>query len=562
MKLHIKLVGTFNRTAIDSHTLEEEVTPKQWMRSHFAVATGVRQRKPSLLRQRFGMDFLSNSSITKLLEASQPEEINHSELIPPWLQPAEPIEVQPILYRYEFATEEGKIQLQPDDPQLPRWETDSVAGTYEIVVEKDTHHNLSLTWFDRLWLLAKQEWSNYSNCDRLKLVLQSSNSQIDFYLTDLPRVKVSIEIDRLPLEIREATAFLRQEETDLKNLSEAAIALIDEYQTEIGEAIELPLPQEIENTSDIVPPQFIIDKRISRRAIEELIEGAEEFLLISSYIIEDLSITELICQKATTLPQGVWILTDLNNEVIDAIDTQVEEIPQSRVAYQPSDAKKTECLKLLLAAGVRIRGGAFHLKAYISETAAYLGSSNLTGGSLDFNLESGLICRGNITHQDLLKYFTRCWQYKAKYNILPLQSGFKQYSFSSLSSTERFDSATLLTPQQYRQDLYRELAKCSGRVEIYSRGFNPDGEILNLLSNRPTHIYADGFIRNQNSRLKTHFRAGIHAKITFIGDRVAYLGGINFQFAPKGFSLNDLMYKTSDRQEINQIRQQLAVSTF
>ena len=110
--------------------------------------------------------------------------------------------------------------------------------------------------------------------------------------------------------------------------------------------------------------------------------------------------------------------------------------------------------------------------------------------------------------------------------------------------------------------MYRELAKCSGKVEIYSRGFNPDGEILKLLSNRSTHIYADGFIRNQNSRLKTHFRAGIHAKITLISDRVAYLGGINFQFAPRKFSLNDLMYKTSDRQEINQIRQQLAVSTF
>ena len=562
MKLHIKLVGTFNRTAIDSHTLEEEVTPKQWMRSHFAVATEVRQRKPSLLRQRFGMDFLSNSSIIKLLEASQPEEINHSDLIPPWLQPAEPIEAKPILYRYEFASEEGKIQLQPDDPQLPPWETDSVAGTYEIVVEKNTHPNLSSTWLDRLWLMAKQEWSGYSNCARLKLALQFPNFQLDFYLADLPRVKVSIEIEQLPLEIQEATAFLRQEETELKNLSEAAIALIEEYQTEIGEAIELPLPQEIEKTSDLVSPQFIIGKRISRRAIEELIEGAEEFLLISSYIIEDLSITELICQKATTLPQGVWILTDLNNEVIDAIDTQVEEIPQSRAAYQHSDAKKTECLKLLLAAGVRIRGGAFHLKAYISETAAYLGSSNLTGGSLDFNLESGLICRGNTTHQDLLKYFTRCWQYKAKYNILPLQSGFKQYSFSSSSSTERFNSPTLLTPQQYRQDLYRELAKCSGRVEICSRGFNLDGEILKLLSNRPTHIYADGFIRNQNSRIKTHFRAGIHAKITLISDRVAYLGGINFQFAPRKFSLNDLMYKTSARQEINQIRQQLAVSTF
>ncbi len=30
---------------------------------------------------------------------------------------------------------------------------------------------------------------------------------------------------------------------------------------------------------------------------------------------------------------------------------------------------------------------------------AYLGSCNLTGGSLDFNLEGGLICQGTTTHQ-------------------------------------------------------------------------------------------------------------------------------------------------------------------
>jgi hypothetical protein len=110
--------------------------------------------------------------------------------------------------------------------------------------------------------------------------------------------------------------------------------------------------------------------------------------------------------------------------------------------------------------------------------------------------------------------------------------------------------------------LYWELSKCSGKVEIYSRGFDPDTEILSLLSSRSTHIYADGFIHNKNSRITTHFRTGIHAKVTLVGDRVAYLGGVNFQFAPGGFSLNDLMYKTCDREEITRIRQQLSVSAF
>lgn len=58
--------------------------------------------------------------------------------------------------------------------------------------------------------------------------------------------------------------------------------------------------------------------------------------------------------------------------------------------------------------------------------------------------------------------------------------------------------------------------------------------------------------------IRTHFRTGIHAKVTLIGDRIAYLGGINFQFASGRSNLHDLMYKTSDRQKNTIVRQQLA----
>ena len=146
--------------------------------------------------------------------------------------------------------------------------------------------------------------------------------------------------------------------------------------------------------------------------------------------------------------------------------------------------------------------------------------------------------------------------------MLSLQSGFNQRTLDRSSQGDQFLSQTLLTPKQYREDLYRELSKCSGKVKIYSRGFAPDAEIFNLLATRSTHVYADGFINHKNSRITTYFRAGVHAKVTLIGDRVAYLGGVNFQFAPQGFKLIDLMYKTCDLQEITQIRQQLAASIF
>ena len=394
MKLQIQLTGTFKRIPIDSQATEtQSITPEQWMRSHFAVATQVRQRSPLLLRQKFGMSFLSESSIEKLLQQAHYP-------IPFWRQALENIEAKPMLYRYEFTSQEAYIQLRADDPQLPDWETDNVTGIYQITVEGNTYPDISQTCLDNIWLQVKQEWEKYSSCDRLKLALQSTgNDEFDFCLSDIPRVKVTVAIRQLPSEIREAIAFLKEECLDRNSLSDAAVELVSQHQTETTSKIDLPLLEASELKTVTTQHQFVIGKRISRQAIEELISQAEQFLFISSYVIEDRNITELICQKATTLPQGVWLLTDLRDEVIDAIDSQVESIPKSREAYQHADDKKAQCLKLLLDAGVRIRGGAFHLKTYISETAAYLGSCNLTGGSLDFNLESGLICQGTATRR-------------------------------------------------------------------------------------------------------------------------------------------------------------------
>ena len=573
MKLRIELAGTFNRISLNSTVTEtEEITLQEWMRSHFSVATQVRQRSPLLLRQRFGMNFLSESSVARLLQQAQSTQaIENTNLIPPWLQSPETITAKPILYRYEFVSEEAQIELQPDDPQLPYdWEktNNSFAGIYEILVEGNTYSGVSQTCLDAIWLKVKQKWENYSTCDLIQMAFSSpDNSEFSFLVRDIPKAKVTVEIKELSSEIREAIDFLRQEIIKIETISNTTRELVQEYQQKFAPAPNyFLLPKDIKLETAITSHhQFVIGKRESRKEIEKLINQAKQFLFISSYIIEDKTITELICQKATTLPQGVWILTDLRDEVINVIDTQIENTPSSREAYQHSDEKKAQCLKLLLDSGARIRGGAFHLKSYISETAAYLGSCNLTGGSLDFNLESGLICQGTTTHQDLVKYFIHFWQYKTKYDVLPFESGFNQRTLNHSSPTDGFHPQTLLTPRQYREDLYQELSKCSGKVEIYSRGFSPDAEILYLLNHRQTHVssvYRNGLIGNKNYHITTRFRAEIHAKITLIGDRVAYIGGVNFQFAPRGFNLIDLMYKTCDREEITRIRQQLYQFSF
>jgi hypothetical protein len=45
----------------------------------------------------------------------------------------------------------------------------------------------------------------------------------------------------------------------------------------------------------------------------------------------------------------------------------------------------------------------------------------------------------------------------------------------------------------------------------------------------------------------------LHAKITLLGNKIAYIGGINFNFSLKHQGSYDLMYKTTDSQEISQI---------
>ncbi len=390
MKLHLKLAGTFNRIPINSTvtvTQTEDVTLPQWMKSHQAVATQVRQRSPQLLRQKFGMSFLSESSIVRLLQQThQTEQIYQVPLLQ-WLQPLEAAEAKPILYLYQFVSQNVQIELQPDDPQLPyHWgiKETSVAGIYEIIIDRETYGSrylgISETWLNSLWQDVQQVWQNYSPCDLIQMTFESINNDgFSFCVSDSPEVKVSIDNSELPLEIREAISYLREERADLANLSTGVRELVQEYQKNRAPAVTyFQLPEGLTIEASVNREhQFIIGRRKSRKAIEELINQAEQFLFISSYIIENESITELICQKAATLPQGVWILTDLRNEVIDAIDTQTETTSSAREAYQHSDEKKAKCLMMLLDAGARIRGGAFHLKTYISEKAAYLGSCNL-----------------------------------------------------------------------------------------------------------------------------------------------------------------------------------------
>lgn len=82
--------------------------------------------------------------------------------------------------------------------------------------------------------------------------------------------------------------------------------------------------------------------------------------------------------------------------------------------------------------------------------------------------------------------------------------------------------------------------------------------IEQLLCLLDTRIFVDSQVFTSHSKLKVKTIDSLHAKVTLLGNKIAYIGGINFNFGSNAFSVTDLMYKTTDSEEIIQIRQQLA----
>lgn len=110
----------------------------------------------------------------------------------------------------------------------------------------------------------------------------------------------------------------------------------------------------------------------------------------------------------------------------------------------------------------------FTLKPIYTEQSAYLGSCNLTGGSLDFNLEAGVVSQNNSTHTQLINIFRQFWQQRSRDEVIPISKwdGFRLRSLNH-SPQEKYESyPNLLTPSQYKRDLIEQLTHFRGQVQI------------------------------------------------------------------------------------------------
>lgn len=566
MKVQFQLQGTFHRIQL-SGTDSIPVSLVDLITEVQAVATKNRRRTPQLLRQSFGLDFLPEPVLINLLQQAQGV-VRESELYQvPFLQLLHPVTSNftsqvANTYRYQFPCPEATFHLTPDNPQIPSW-TGNVAeqpGIYTVTLEQPYYPGLSDDSANNIWQQAINHWQKLPDTAKIHIALQSlDKSNFRIITPHNPSLIVWIALQDLSLDLRTAITFLQLSEGDISVLSESAKSLVQQYQSTHSPII-IKLPEQLSPDSIPAAYEFLIGRRNSRSILKKIISQARHFLLISSYIIEDESITELICQKSQELPQGVWILTDLRNEVIDKIDAQVSDHVSSREEYQRSHQRKKACLQMLLDANIPIRSGAFHLKTYISEQDAYLGSCNLTGGSLDSNIEAGLVSRNTSIHTQLINLFRQFWLQHSRDEVIPASNfdGFHLRSINHFYQKQYETYPNLLTPSQYKRDLIEQLRNFKGQVQIYSRNFQPSPEIEQYLRLLNTRIFVDSQVWANQSKFHIEKNDKIHAKITLLGDKVAYLGGINFNFCSSASSVTDLMYKTTKSKEITQICQNIA----
>ena len=563
MKVQCQLPGTFHRIQL-SGTDSIPVSLVDLIREVQAVATQHRMRVPQLLRQSFGLNFLPQPVLINLLQQAQGVE-RESELYQVRsLQLLHPVASNLTLqvantYRYQFTCPEATFNLTPDNPQIPAWVSNDAdqPGNYTITLEQPNYPGLADDFGHHLWQQATKYWQTLPDIQKINFALQSLDpANFRLRTPQTPHLQVWISLQDLSLDLRAAITFLRLGENDTSALSEPAKLLVNQYQSTYSLPIR-KLPEQL-SPEPISPAQgFVIGRRKSRSVLQKIISQARQFLLISSYVIEDETLTELICQKSQELAQGVWILTDLRNEVIDRIDVQVADNVSLR-EYQRSNQRKKACLRMLLDANIQIRSGAFHLKTYISEQYAYLGSCNLTGGSLDFNIEAGIVSSNTSIHTELINLFRQFWQQHSRDEVLPVSNsdGFCLRSVHRFCNEKYESYPNLLTPSQYQEDLIEQLKNFQGQVQIYSRSFQPSLEIAQYLRLLDTRIFVDSQVLTPHSSFNIKKIDNLPAKITLLGDKVAYLGGINFNFG-NSLSLTDLMYKTTSNKEITQIRQNI-----
>lgn len=554
VKIIWEVMGYYERVLEDS-TAIAQTSVSDLLTDLRTIATYHKQHHLPQVHQSFGLGFLPINTIPDLIQqTSGCSPILTDQVLRPVVR--DPNQLKPQRFRYQFVTtgldKNFKIQIKPEDDQIPRnFVYHRCDGSYEIELSKiknpiiETIKNEAI---DHLRQLIKNQ-----PIEVINFALTSKTP--DIFTISLPNDCTAwIKTNKLNKSFQQAIEILRNQ-TENDASSETIERLINAYRAKYPKPIVISdrIPDlQVTNTApkkDILVTKGTHRNISHRNIIESLINNAQKFLLICSYRLEDQGIIEMISERSKTIP--IWILTDFNRDVQDRVDQNMEGQIKVNSEYINSDQKKQKCLRILSRANIGFRSGKFHIKTYISDKSAYLGSCNLTGGSLGRNSEAGMIWQNTQEHQDLIHYFRYLWQFQTSSQSIPSPTGFRTESLERVNQSFP-NSNYFLNYHEFKKDLSTSLSRYRNEcVRIYTRNFWPLPTDIHLLNNSRNCIFYGAY---NHSKIQATQINNLHAKIIIIGSQVAYIGSQDCAFSYN--PLLELTYKTTNPEEVKQITQE------
>ena len=551
MQIFWEVIGYYERLADDGRTITK-TSLANLLTDLRAIATAQKRYHLPAVHQSFGLKFLPINAMTHLMQQTTGRSpLLADQTLRPLVQNSSDLTSQQFQYSFVSTQLTEPRNLEPDDPQIPSDFGDRCEGTYQVLLK-----NISNPIIQKLQVEAVNNLRQFIKTqavELLDLALRSKTPEI--FAIPLPNDCTAwLQLNELHQALQRAIYILRNKsESNVPNddLTETVQKLVRAYRSKYPEPVIISDRIPDLTIANITPKTDIrIGRGIHRQTLEELITNAQKFLLICSYRLEDPAIVQMITEKSKQIP--IWILTDFSNDIQDRVDSNMDGQRESNPDYANSDLKKRKCLGMLGKAGLGFRSGNFHLKTYISEQSAYLGSCNLTGGSLERNGEAGMLWQNTSENQFLVEYFRYLWTHKTTSQSIPSPIGFRYESIEKVSGSPP-QSDRFLDHHAFKQDLSLSLQRFAGQeLRIYTRTFQPLSAQSNLLTNPLNRIY---YGNRKYTSLSAEHITNLHAKIIIIGSQVAYIGSQDFAFRPN--PLLDLTYKTTDSQEIKLITQQI-----